>query len=420
MINSKTLGRAVGISQKDISGNTGPNVPLINNQSVIIGRFKRGRTDKPFKVTADNFKALLGEDQNNDSFLVVQDAFIAGAEFVWVMRIGSPDILFDEEPDIEDEEEFEDIALESDVYAIPIYEDNYKALITPLGAELRSKNIKPANNTVGYSPLIAHMNITTASYQLSYSNEAAYRPGYEVLSAHLGLGNKKLQLFTEGYGVGVEPQSLYIVRGNKSIRIDEGYLPGFNHLDINTTSSYKSKELEAYYTASVTALDATSGGKVSVIDANIGTDGYTPDIALLDLKTRKLLIGVMADQEGYGAKARPLNARFRNIYNSVDTGANNVVYSTAIDLLDIEQKTLVLSSSYSGAYVQSVAMLDIDYSSKLAGGSPFEIDSGAYQSNEVVLSDIKRRSYTTKGLATQDSYQTNFRVLNVLTTQRIL
>ncbi|MDO5769037.1 MAG: hypothetical protein Q4P13_05990, partial [Psychrobacter sp.] len=57
---------------------------------VIVGRFKRGRLDQPFKVTLNNYKALLGYDPSNPSYLAVEDALRQGVSEVWVRRIGSP------------------------------------------------------------------------------------------------------------------------------------------------------------------------------------------------------------------------------------------------------------------------------------------------------------------------------------------
>jgi hypothetical protein len=63
-------------------------LPSLSN-GVIIGKFKRGRMDKPFKVTASNYQALLGRDPSNPSYLAVEDCFKRGVSEVSILRVGS-------------------------------------------------------------------------------------------------------------------------------------------------------------------------------------------------------------------------------------------------------------------------------------------------------------------------------------------
>ena len=89
MIESKTLGSAAGIQYQGVIDKTETNsLPSLSN-GVITGRFKRGRMDKPFKVTASNYQALLGRDPMNPSYLVVEDAFKRGIGEVSILRTGS-------------------------------------------------------------------------------------------------------------------------------------------------------------------------------------------------------------------------------------------------------------------------------------------------------------------------------------------
>lgn len=89
MIETQILGSAVGIQRQDVIDKTeGTVLPSLAN-GVITGRFKRGRMDKPFKVTNNNYQALLGNDPSNPSFLAVEDAFARGISEVSVLRIGS-------------------------------------------------------------------------------------------------------------------------------------------------------------------------------------------------------------------------------------------------------------------------------------------------------------------------------------------
>lgn len=90
MIDTKTLGAAAGIQRQDVIDRSADRVIPSWAKAVIVGRFKRGRMDKPFIVTANNYQALLGDDPFNPSYTVVDDAFIAGASEVMVMRIGHP------------------------------------------------------------------------------------------------------------------------------------------------------------------------------------------------------------------------------------------------------------------------------------------------------------------------------------------
>jgi len=59
---SKVLGAQAGIQYSGVKDKSeaDPTVQLLNG--VIFGRFKRGRFDKPFKVTSDNIRSKLGYD----------------------------------------------------------------------------------------------------------------------------------------------------------------------------------------------------------------------------------------------------------------------------------------------------------------------------------------------------------------------
>ncbi|WP_198331430.1 hypothetical protein [Psychrobacter aquimaris] len=89
MIESDVLGAAAGVQNQAGSNNLNSNVMPALVCSVVIGCFKRGRMDKAFKVTADTYKALLGDDPFNPSYTVIDDAFIAGASEIMIMRVGS-------------------------------------------------------------------------------------------------------------------------------------------------------------------------------------------------------------------------------------------------------------------------------------------------------------------------------------------
>ncbi|WP_394211154.1 hypothetical protein [Psychrobacter piscatorii] len=91
MIESKTLGSAAGVQYQGVIDKTETNsLPSLAN-GVITGRFKRGRMDKPFKVTASNYQALLGRDPSNPNYLAVEDAFKRGVSEVSILRTGNSD-----------------------------------------------------------------------------------------------------------------------------------------------------------------------------------------------------------------------------------------------------------------------------------------------------------------------------------------
>lgn len=53
---------------------------------IILGSFKRGRVDKPFKVTKANYRAKLGFDYQNHHYMTVEDLLNNGAPYVWIQR----------------------------------------------------------------------------------------------------------------------------------------------------------------------------------------------------------------------------------------------------------------------------------------------------------------------------------------------
>lgn len=88
MIETKILGEAVGIQRQDVIDKSETTVlPSLNN-GVIAGHFKRGRMDKPFKVTSANYRSLLGHDPSNASYLAVEDCFKQGVSELSILRVG--------------------------------------------------------------------------------------------------------------------------------------------------------------------------------------------------------------------------------------------------------------------------------------------------------------------------------------------
>lgn len=87
MITTKILNQAVGVQRDRAKDKTETATLPSANNGIIVGAFKRGRADKPFKVTRDNYKAILGRDIGNPSYMAVEDAFMRGIKELWVCRL---------------------------------------------------------------------------------------------------------------------------------------------------------------------------------------------------------------------------------------------------------------------------------------------------------------------------------------------
>ncbi|MBU3847777.1 MAG: DUF285 domain-containing protein [Candidatus Acinetobacter avistercoris] len=80
------LGDESGIQYQgvnDASSSTGT-YPIIG---LIVGKFKRGRFDKPMLINNGNIKAALGFDPENPDYVAVQDALSEGVASVQVLRL---------------------------------------------------------------------------------------------------------------------------------------------------------------------------------------------------------------------------------------------------------------------------------------------------------------------------------------------
>lgn len=84
---TKILGEQAGIQYQGVvdKSEADPRDSLIN--ALIVGQFKNGRFNKPFKVTQANLRAKLGFDPDNLQYQAIQDALNTGVPFVWVMRV---------------------------------------------------------------------------------------------------------------------------------------------------------------------------------------------------------------------------------------------------------------------------------------------------------------------------------------------
>ena len=69
----KLLGEAVGIQFTGTRDETGTNPILGLTDGLIVGQFRRGRTDKPMRITQQNIRAELGYEPNNRFYQAVQN-----------------------------------------------------------------------------------------------------------------------------------------------------------------------------------------------------------------------------------------------------------------------------------------------------------------------------------------------------------
>ena len=83
----KPLGEAVGIQFTGTRDETGTNPILGLTDGLIVGQFRRGRTDKPMRITQQNIRAELGYDKESVFYQAVQDV-LDQFPFVWVLRVG--------------------------------------------------------------------------------------------------------------------------------------------------------------------------------------------------------------------------------------------------------------------------------------------------------------------------------------------
>ena len=86
-ITQKLLGEAVGIQFTGTRDETGTNPILGLTDGLIVGQFRRGRTDKPMRITQQNIRAELGHDKESVFYQAVQAA-LDQFPFVWVLRVG--------------------------------------------------------------------------------------------------------------------------------------------------------------------------------------------------------------------------------------------------------------------------------------------------------------------------------------------
>lgn len=87
MIESNMLNQAVGIQYDGVTDLSETHEQDSMTVGMIVGKFLRGFANRPFKVNAQNYKALLGHTPRNPAYMAVVDALSGGMTEVWVMRI---------------------------------------------------------------------------------------------------------------------------------------------------------------------------------------------------------------------------------------------------------------------------------------------------------------------------------------------
>jgi hypothetical protein len=89
MSTTKILGEAVGIQRQDIIDQTEEQLTDSLSSATILGRFRRGRLDKPMTIHQGNIRGQLGYDPKNPDYIAVQDCLDTDVPSVQVLRIAN-------------------------------------------------------------------------------------------------------------------------------------------------------------------------------------------------------------------------------------------------------------------------------------------------------------------------------------------
>nr|WP_252322626.1 hypothetical protein [Acinetobacter beijerinckii] len=88
MNTTKILGEAVGIQSQGTVDKTETPTNEGLTSALIIGRFMRGRVDKPMTIHQGNIRGQLGYQPDNFDYIAVQDCLDTGVPSVQVLRVG--------------------------------------------------------------------------------------------------------------------------------------------------------------------------------------------------------------------------------------------------------------------------------------------------------------------------------------------
>ena len=88
MNTTKILGEAIGIQSQGTVDKTETQTKEGLTSALIVGRFKRGRVDKPMTIHKGNIRGQLGYDPTNIDYQAVQDCLDTGVPSIQVLRVG--------------------------------------------------------------------------------------------------------------------------------------------------------------------------------------------------------------------------------------------------------------------------------------------------------------------------------------------
>lgn len=86
---TSVLGKAVGIQWQGLHDQSEATLYTGLTTAVVLGHFRRGRTDKPMTITQGNIKAKLGYETTNPYYSTVQDILDKGIPSLLVLNIGT-------------------------------------------------------------------------------------------------------------------------------------------------------------------------------------------------------------------------------------------------------------------------------------------------------------------------------------------
>lgn len=83
------LGEASAIQWQGIIDQTEATLYTGLANGLVIGQFRRGRSDKPMLINSSNIKKLLGYDPTNPSYIAVQGILDQQVAEIQVLNLGS-------------------------------------------------------------------------------------------------------------------------------------------------------------------------------------------------------------------------------------------------------------------------------------------------------------------------------------------
>ena len=87
-LTTQVLGDSVGIQWAGLQDKTVTTPTTGATEALIVGEFRRGRIDRPMRITRENVRSTLGYEPDNPFYQAVNNA-LAIFSFVNVLRIGT-------------------------------------------------------------------------------------------------------------------------------------------------------------------------------------------------------------------------------------------------------------------------------------------------------------------------------------------